>query len=228
MKRQRTSTLLTADRPAAAPAQRHLSTAEKREVKQLIAASSPRSFAFNSNTGSGPIVTGPLLSPMTPILAFTATTRGLAEYQRRGDQIWIHKIKFRCRVVTTSTDEDVRFMVVRQPRSGFPPLPVDFNNILHDNGAGVQGVLSLVKDDQPCEILFDKTIQFGIGTSYGESRIFEFELDWSKRPKRCVFQDNTATSSPATTVEGDIELGVAARTVNCSMSYTYMVEFSEK
>lgn len=228
MKRQRTSTLTKAERPVLPGEKRHLSSNEKREVKQLIAAAAPRSTAFNTSTGSGGMVTGALASPMTAVLAFTATTRGLAEFQRRGDQIWIHKIKFRCRVVTTATDEHIRFMVVRQPRSGFPPLPVDFNSLLKDNGAGAQGVMSFPNDDQPCEILLDKVIQLGLGTQWGESRIFEFELDWDKRPKKCVYLDNTTTSSPATTVEGDIELGVAARTTTSSMTYTYSIEWSEK
>lgn len=229
MKRQRTSTFTKAERPVQPGEKRHLSTVQKRDVKSLIAESRPRSVANNSSTGTGGAVTGALASAMTPVLAFTATTKGNEEYQRRGDQIWMHKIKFRCRVVTTATDEYVRFLVVRQVRGGMPPLPVDPGAILVNSGAGMASILSNIASANPTEILLDKTIQFGLGTQYGESRIFEFTLDWDKRPKRVEYLDGTAVSSPATTAVGDIELLCATRgSGTVTMSYVYQLDFSEK
>jgi len=238
MKRSRTGTFTkvasrTATLPTAAAANtgvnRRLTAAEKKEVKAMITKAAPKSTTHNSATSGVPPVTGVLASAPTPILAFTATQSGLGEWQRRGDQIYIDKINFRAYLSSTAATDHVRLLVVRQPRSGFPPLPVDPTAILQNAGAGVPAIISAIQDDQPCQILYDKVFQVGNNTVAGFSnRTLEFTLDFSKSPKRCVYLDGTAIGGPATTVEGDIELIAATRSAGLTtMTYAYDVTFHD-
>jgi len=231
MKRPRTSTFTkkpvsSPDAPYQDP-RRHLSAAEKREVKQLISQSSPKGVVHNGPASPAPI-SGPLLSAPTAIVAFTSIAQGLSENQRRGDQVWIDKIKFRCLLTTTSISDHVRFLVVRQVRSGMPPLPVVPADILQNAGAGSSSIISFIQDDQPCEILHDEVVIVGDNTVNYGPRLYEFTLDFGKRPKQAIFLDGTAISGPATTVMGDIELICATRTAGTSMIYSYDVFFHEK
>lgn len=211
-------------------ANRRLTAAEKKEVKALINKAAPKSTTHNSATSGVPPVTGVLASAATPILAFTALQQGLSEHQRRGDQVYIDKIVFRAYLSSTAAADHVRFLVVRQPRSGFPPLPVDPTAILQNAGAGTPGIISSIQDDQPCQILYDKVVKVGNNTVSGfSSTVHEFTLDYTKAPKRAVFLDGTAISGPATTVEGDIELICATHSAGATtMTYVYDVVFHEK
>jgi hypothetical protein len=236
MKRQRTGTFKARRVPTlptvagqATGANRRLTSAEKKEVKQLIAKAAPKSIVHNSATSGVPPVTGVLASAITSILAFTATKQGLAEDQRRGDQIWIHKIHFKCFLTSTSIEDTVRIMVARSPAISGTPLPIDWTNILQNAGAGTPGVISTIQDDQPYQILYDHRHICGNKSANWGSKVVEFTLDFSKRPLKCIYVDNTATSSPATTIMGNIELAAATQSAaTTTMTYVYDVEFSEK
>lgn len=237
MKRQRTSsftaarapTLPTVPAPAASTSSRRLSKAEKAEVKQMILKATPKSVTHNGPVaGTGPVA-GVLASALTPILSFSRIDAGLGENQRRGDQIWIDKIHFSCYLTSTSVQDYVRFTVVRQSKSGFPPTAVIPADIFQTAGAGAPGIISSFQDDQPCEILYDKLVQVGNNTSIWGPKVHSFTLDFSKRPKKVVFTDNTAAPSVLDIVEGDITLICGTRSAaTTSMTYVYDVTSHEK
>lgn len=209
---------------------RRLTTAERRQVKQLINAAAPKSVLHNSATSGTPPVTGALNQAITSLLAFTAIKQGLSEDQRRGDQVWIRKIHFKCYLTSTAIEDQVRIIVARAPHVSGAPLPIDFTQLLQNAGAGIPGIISSYQDDQPYEVLYDKVFTVGNQTSVWGVRMVEFTLDFTKRPKKAVFLDGTAISGPSTTVMGDIELAAATRGVTgtSTMTYVYDVEFSEK
>lgn len=233
MKRQRTSstkavhrapTVVTAD----GSANRHLSAAERKEVKRIIDGKLARSICHNGPTAIAP-VTGVLASAPTVIVAFTATNQGLGEDKRRGDQIYIDKIHFKAYLVTTAADDVVRLTVMRQAKSGFPPQPINPAVVWQNFGTAEAGILSTFQDDQPCTVLYDK--RFLISTASGGKpyTVAEFTLDFSKRPLPCVYQDGTVTGTPFNTVIGDIELIAATRSAGLvTMTYVYDMTFHEK
>lgn len=215
---------------ATAGVNRRLSTAERRQVKQLINAAAPKSTLHNSATSGTAPVTGALNQAITSILAFTAIKQGLSEDQRRGDQVWIRKIHFKCYLTSTAIQDQVRIIVARAPHVSGSPLPIDFTQLLQNAGAGIPGIISTYQDDQPYQVLHDKVYQVGNQTSVWGAKEVDFTLDFSKRPLKAVFLDGTAISGPSTTVMGDIELAAATRGVTgtTTMTYVYDVEFTEK
>lgn len=239
MKRARTGTFTKAERPVmpgqhrAAPAtgvNRRLTAAERKEVKLMIQKAAPKSITHNSAVAGVAPVTGTLASAATSVLAFTATNAGLGENQRRGDQIWIDKIAFRGYVSSTAAMDHVRFLVVRAPRGANPPVAIDPTALLQNAGAGTPGIISSIQDDQPYTVLYDKVIKAGNGTVTGfATNIIEFNLDFSKRPLRCVYFDNSATGGVSQTIEGDIELICATHSAGlATLTYAYDVTFHEK
>lgn len=209
---------------------RGLSKAEKRDVKKMILQKVAKSRTHNGPVPTtGPLTTGLLASAPTAILAFTNINQGNNEYNRRGDQIWIDKIIFRAYVYTTTSNDAVRFTVLRQPRSGFPPSTINLSAVWQNNAAGPTGVISAFQDDQPCQVLYDKVYTLGIAAGLQECRFVEIKLDYSKKPLRVVYQDGSATGTSFNTVMGDIELvcaTVGSGTVD--MTYGYEVVFHEK
>lgn len=238
MKRSRTGTFTKmASRAPTLPtaagratgANRRLTNAEKREVKQLIQAAAPKSVTHNSANSGIPPVTGTLSSAITSIIAFTNTNQGLAENQRRGDQIWIRRIHFKCRLFdSTSIQNTVRLMIARAPSTSGASLPIDWTQILQNAGAGTPGVISNIQDDQPYQILWDKTYTCGDKSSVWGDKYVEIELDFRKRPLKCVYADGTTLGNPANILMGNIELAAATQQSTASMTYAYDVEFSEK
>ena len=221
-KRKRSSTMSRPSKKA-----RHLTKTEKVDVKKIIERKVAKSTLHNGPTPIPPI-TGLLASAPTAIAALSNTDAGLREYQRRGDQIWIDKIKVRAYLESTALNEAVRLTVLRQPRSGFPPQPINLSAIWQNYGTGTAGITSGFQDDQPCSVLFDKVYVFGQSMS-PNGRYVEFTLNFSKRPLKVVYQDGSSTGTPFNTVLGEIELVATTKSAGlCTMTYTYDVVFHEK
>ena len=206
---------------------RHLTKTEKTDVKKIVERKVAKSTLHNGPVPIPPI-TGVLASAPTALVAFSNTDAGLREYQRRGDQIYIDMIKFRCFVESTALNEVLRLTVLRQPRSGFPPQPINLSAVWQNYGTGTGGITSGFQDDQPCSILFDKRYVFGQSMS-PNGRYIEFTLNFSKRPLKVVYQDGSSNGTPFNTVLGEIELVAATKSAGlCTMTYTYDVVFHEK
>jgi len=231
MKRQRTSTgsLKRTDTLPTADGSKHLSKTEKQDVKQIILKNTPKQIMHNGAI-PGPPVTGVVNPLPNAICSFSDTNSGLTEYQRRGDQIWIDKIRFRCYARTTASNDALRLTVLRQSKSGFPPLPILGTSVWQNWTAGPGGVVSAFQDDQPCTVLFDKVYTLGIAAGLQECRYIEFTLDYSKRPLKVVYLDNTAIGTANNTVMGDIELfgSSVSNPGAITLTYTFDVTFHEK
>jgi len=142
-----------------------LSTKEAKAVKQIILAKAPKSRAHNGPS-AGPAITGLVPTLPTPIISFSNINAGQAEYQRRGDQIFIDKISFKGYLWANSTHDAVRFTVLRQPRSGFPtPSTITPAQVWQNFSPAAVSVVSQFQDDQPADILYDQV--FTIGTAAG-------------------------------------------------------------
>lgn len=195
----------------------------------MILRKTPKSVCHNGPTPVAPL-TGFLTGSPTTISTFTDINQGLNEYNRRGDQIYIDKIKFRAYVNSNLSNDAVRLTVLRQPRSGFPPAPINLSAVWQNFFAGGAGVVSGFQDDQPCSVLFDKVYTLGNGGSgVPECRFIEFTLNFSKRPLKVVYLDGSATGTSFNTVMGDIELvATSVGLGNVFMISTYDVYFHEK
>lgn len=223
MKRARTSTTTA---KTTKEDDKGLSKAEKAEVKKIVLRNTPHGKAHNGPT-AGPVISGPVNPLPTSIVALTAINAGQAEYQRRGDQIYIDKIRIKAYVVTTSSNDAFRMTLLRQPRSGFPPGPINLASVWQNFTAGLPAVVSAFQDDQPCQVLEDKTYTLGIAAGLQECRVIEWNLDYTKRPLRVTYLDNSAVGAPANTVMGDIEL-VMCCGFSCTVTFAYDVTFHEK
>lgn len=237
MKRARTGTVTKVTRPASStaykspyklPPKTRLSATERKEVKALINNAAPKSVVHNGASSPAPPA-GVLASAITSILTFGAIAKGTDENQRRGDQIWIHKIKFRANLISTSIEDVVRIMVARAPNVSGTPLPIDWTNVLQNAGAAIPGTISMIQDDNPYTILYDKTFTCGNKSANWGTRIVEFELDFSKRPLKMIFLDGSGTGSVSNIVMGNIELAACTQSAaTTTMTYVYDVVFSEK
>lgn len=238
MKRQRTGSFAFARRQptlptlAAAPAtgvNRRLTKEERKQVKNMIEKAAPKSIVHNSHVGGLPI-SGVLAGPITSLLSFGAIDQGLSESQRRGDQIWITKIHFKCTLVCTASEDIVRIMVARSKATAGPPTAISWADVLQNAGTGINSIVSTVQDDCPYTILHDKLYKCGNKTAYWGTAVVDFTLDYSKRPLKVVYYDGTAAGGVSNMVIGNIELAAATilGTGVTTMTYVYDVEFTEK
>jgi len=207
---------------------KHLTKSQKVDVKKIVERRVAKSMIHNAPGAPGPAVTGLVANIPTSIIALSNTNQGLNEYNRRGDQIWIDKIKFRCYVTTSAANDALRLTVLRQPRSGFPPSVINASAIWQNYNPGVAGYVSGYQDDQPCQVLLDRRYVMGDAAGMLNGRYITFTLDYSKRPLRVVYQDGSVLGSLNNTVLGGIELFAGSINGTITLTYTYDVVFHEK
>lgn len=205
-----------------------LSKKEATAVKHMINAAAPKSRLHNG-PAPGPPFSGLVPNTPTAIVAFSNINAGQAEYQRRGDEIWIDKIHFKAYLLAGSTADAVRFTFLRQAGSSFPvPTVINVGAVWQNNTPGAGGVISHFQDDQPCQILYDRVFTIGTAAGMQESRCVNIVLDYSKRPLKMVFWDGTPLGGATNCVMGDIELVVTSAQGTCNMTYVYDTTFHEK
>jgi len=207
-----------------------LSKPAKEEVKKIILRREEKQTLHNgASTGQqilGNAVT-PLVNFWQNVATLTNLNAGLTEYQRRGDQVRIKKISLRMYVNTTSSNELFRFCVVRQKATGMTPVPVNPNQIFQVPTPGIQGCISGIQDDQPCQILCDRTYTLGIAAGMQEGRFIKVDLV-NKEGWPLIFYDGVTSGLSINTVVGDIALLCNCSSGTVDLFYQYQVTFTEK
>lgn len=206
---------------------RKLSKPLRAEIVKVFNQKVAKSITHNGPV-PGPIVSGAVANLPTVITDLSSTTQGTNEYNRRGDAIYIDRIRLKFLMSTTVSWEALRLTIVRQPRGSMPaPIPVQPANLWQNFVAGQPSIVSSFQDDQPYTVMKDKTFLLGIGAGMQEARLVTWDLKF-KKPLPVKYFDNTINGNATNTVVGDIQLIACSTTGAVNLSYGYDLWFHEK
>lgn len=212
------------------PATRKVSKTVKQAVKTIVNRMKPKQICHNGPSAANQIL-GTTVAPVANfwqnIRTLTEINSGNAEFNKTGDQIYIHGINLNMYVSTTASNDMFRCAIIRQKSSGTTPAPVNPNVCYQVVTPGFHGCISPTQDDKNYSILFDKAWTLGIAAGLQESRWIKVYLKF-KNPLPVVYFDNTAAPTSVTTLLGDIALCVTSGTGSVDLYYQYSIQFSEK
>jgi len=207
-----------------------VSKGTKDVVKNIIERMKPKNVIHNGFTPAAQLLGNqvvPVANFWQNIQSLTDIPQGNSEYQRSGDQCYVHRLRLRMYMNTLASNDAIRIAIMRQKSTGQTPAPINPNLSYQVVTPGIQGVISAVQDDKNVSILFDKIYTLGIAAGLQECRFVNVDLKF-KNPLPLVFYDGTVSPTVLTTAVGNMALCITSVSGNASLYYQWDLTYSEK